>query len=79
MVYRTTRELMKAEGTIRFDESRLAMVQFSDLQPGDTVLVLGSANYDTNTGTGLGIISQFGHFGSVPTDTGNQLSWFLAK
>ena len=79
MAYRTTRELTKAGGTIRFDESKLAAVQFSDLQPGDTVLVLGSTNYNTNTGTGLGIISQFGHFGSVPTDTGNQLSWFLTK
>ena len=79
MAYRTTRELTKAGGTIRFDESKLAAVQFSDLQPGDTVLVLGSTNYNTNTGTGLGIISQFGHFGSVPTDTGHQLSWFLTK
>jgi hypothetical protein len=79
MAYRTTRELTTAGGTIRFDESKLAAVQFSDLQPGDTVLVLGSTNYDTNTGTGLGIISQFGHFGSVPTDTGHQLSWFLTK
>jgi hypothetical protein len=79
MAYRTTRELTKTGGTIRFDESKLATVQFSDLQPGDTVLVLGSTNYDTNTGTGLGIISQFGHFGSVPTDTGHQLSWFLTK
>jgi hypothetical protein len=79
MAYRTTRELTKAGGMIRFDESRLATVQFSDLQPGDTVLVLGSTNYDTNTGTGLGIISQFGHFGSVPTDAGPQLSWFLTK
>jgi hypothetical protein len=79
MAYRTTRELTKSGGTIRFDESKLAAVQFSDLQPGDTVLVLGSTDYNTNTGTGLGIISQFGHFGSVPTDTGHQLSWFLAK
>jgi hypothetical protein len=79
MAYRTTRELTKAGGTIKFDESKLAMVRFSDLQPGDTVLVLGSTNSNTNTWTGLGIISQFGHFGSVPTDTGHQLSWFLTK
>ena len=79
MAYRTTRELTKTGGTIRFDESKLAAVQFSDLQPGDTVLVLGSTNSNTNTGTGVGIISQFGHFGSVPTDTGHQLSWFLTK
>lgn len=79
MAYRTTRELMRTGGSIRLDASRLATVQFSDLQPGDTVLVLGSTNYDTNTGTGLGIISQFGHFGSVPTDAGPQLSWFLTK
>ena len=79
MAYRTTRELTNSGGTIRLDESKLAAILFSDLQPGDTVLVLGSTNSNTNTGTGLGIISQFGHFGSVPTDTGNQLSWFLTK
>jgi len=79
MTYRTTRELTRSGGTLRLDESKLAMVQFSDLKPGDTVLVLGSTKSNTNEGTGLGIISQFGHFGSVPTDAGNQLSWFLTK
>ena len=78
MAYRTTRELTKG-GTIRFDESKLATVQFADLQLWHTVLVLGSTNYEINTGTGLGIISQFRHFGSVPTDTGHQLSWFLTQ
>jgi hypothetical protein len=77
--YRTTRELTNSGGTIRLDESKLAAIQFSDLKAGDTVLVLGSTNFNTNMGTGLGIISQFGHFGSVPGDTGNQLSWFLTK
>ena len=79
MAYRTTRELTNSGGSIRLDESKLATILFNDLKPGDTVLVLGSTNSNTNTGTGLGIISQFGHFGSVPTDTGNQLSWFLTK
>ena len=39
------------------------------------MLVLGSPSPHTDKGTGLGIISQFGHFGSVPTDTGSHLSW----
>jgi hypothetical protein len=77
--YRTTRELTNSGGTMRLDESKLAAIQFSDLKPGDTVLVLGSTNFNTNMGTGLGIISQFGHFGSAPGDTGDQLSWFLTK
>jgi hypothetical protein len=79
MTYRITRELTNAGGTPKLDESRLATIQFSDLQPGDTVMVLGVTDYDTNKGTGLGLISQFGHFGSVPSDSGNELSWFLAK
>lgn len=79
MAFRTTRELTRSGGTTRLDESKLAAIQFSDLKPGDTVLVLGSTDFNTNNGKGLGIISQFGHFGSVPGDTGNQLSWFLTK
>ena len=79
MTYRTTRELTNAGGGPRLDESRLAMIQFSDLQPGDTVMVLGVTDFNTNKGTGLGLISQFGHFGSLPNDSGNELSWFLTK
>ncbi len=79
MTYRTTRELTNAGGTPRLDESRLATIQFSDLQPGDTVMVVGVTDVNTNTGTGLGLISQFGHFGSLPNDSRNELSWFLAK
>ena len=55
------------------------MIQFSDLQPGDTVMVFGFTDFNTNKGTGLGLISQFGHFGSLPNDSGNELSWFLTK
>jgi hypothetical protein len=79
MTYRTTRELTNAGGTPRLDESRLASIQFSDLQPGDTVMVIGVTDFNTNKGTGLGLISQFGHFGSLPNASGNELSWFLTK
>lgn len=79
MVYRTTREMTTSGGVPRLDESRLATILFTDLQPGDTVLIIGVTDFNTNKGTGLGLISQFGHFGSVPNDKGNQLSWFLAK
>ena len=79
MIYRTTREMTASDGVPRLDESRLATILFTDLQPGDTVLIIGVTDFNTNKGTGLGLISQFGHFGSVPNDKGNQLSWFLAK
>jgi len=79
MIYRTTREMTASDGIPRLDESRLATILFTDLQPGDTVLIIGVTDFNTNKGTGLGLISQFGHFGSVPNDKGNQLSWFLAK
>ncbi len=77
LAYRTMAELTTVSGAVRLDESRLAIIQFSDLQPGDTVLVIGTTDYDKNTGTGLGVVTHFGYFGTIPNDSGHQVSWIF--
>ena len=53
------------------------MIRVSDLQAGDTVLVVGTTDYNSNTGTGLGVVAHFGHFGTSPGDGGQQITWIL--
>jgi hypothetical protein len=78
LAYRTTAELKDTSGAVKLDESRLAMIRVSDLQIGDTVLVVGTTDDNSNTGNGLGVVAHFGYFGSSPIDGGGQqITWIL--
>ena len=77
LAYRTMAELTDASGAVKLDESKLAMIRVSDLQAGDTVLVVGTTDYNSNTGTGLGVVAHFGYFGTSPGDGGQQITWIL--
>ncbi|HYI96743.1 MAG TPA: hypothetical protein VEX68_24595 [Bryobacteraceae bacterium] len=75
--YRTSAELTYSSGAIRLDETALSIINVADLKAGDTVLVVGTVDYDTKSGTGLGVIAQFGYFGTSPNDGDQQITWIL--
>jgi hypothetical protein len=77
LVYRTAAELTNSSGAVKLDESGLATISAADIQAGDTVLVVGSTDYSSNSGTGLGVIAQFGYFGTSPTDGAERITWIL--
>jgi hypothetical protein len=76
-LYRTTNQLnspyrVQGPGGVMLDR-----LGFADLQPGDTVLIVGKVNYDTGQGTGLALITRFGYFGTAPNGDKQQLAWFF--
>ena len=77
LAYRTSAELTNSSGAVRLDESGLAVINVADLKAGDTVLVVGNVDYDSKSGTGLGVVAQFGYFGTSPNDGDQKVTWIL--
>jgi len=50
---------------------------FSDLQPGDVVMVIGKTQEQGSQALGLILITEFGTFGIAPNDLSGQLTWIL--
>ena len=75
--YRTMAELTNSSGGVRLDESALSTITLADLKAGDTVLVVGTVDYESNRGTALGVVAQFGYFGTSPNDGDQQVTWIL--
>jgi len=55
----------------------LVSVDFGDLKPGDSVLVIGSNSGTGSKMAGVILISSFGAFGVAPDDPSGQLTWFF--
>jgi hypothetical protein len=76
-LYRTTNQLNSPYRVQGPNGLMLDQLGFADLQPGDIVLIIGKADYNTGQGTGLALITRFGYFGTAPNGDKQQLAWFL--
>ena len=78
-VYRTTENLTDPMRVVTQSGAVLAPVGFSDLVPGDAILVVGRANDGSSEGDGVIAVTKFGAFGVLPQDPQNKVVWLLAK